>query len=53
MLICGSSFNIHHLYSGKYKTGIKVTDEELGQVNIIRNAFQGNWNDVIAPTNYI
>ena len=40
------------LDSGTYKTGIKVTDEELGQVNIIRNTFRGDWNYVIAPANY-
>ena len=38
------------LDSGEYKTGIKVTDEELGQVNITRSEFRGDWNYVIAPT---
>jgi hypothetical protein len=37
------------LDSDEYKTGRKVTDEELGQANIIRSEFRGDWNYVIAP----
>jgi len=33
----------------KYKTGIKVTEEELASVNIKRDDFHGEWNYVIAP----
>lgn len=36
--------------SNEYKTGIKVEDEELGAVNMIKNEFHGEWNYVIAPT---
>ena len=32
-----------------YPTGIKVTDEELAQVNLKPADFHGNWNYVIAP----
>ncbi|MBX4893874.1 hypothetical protein HJB67_32340 [Rhizobium lentis] len=32
-----------------YPAGIKVTDEELAQVNIIRNEFHGDWNYTIKP----
>ena len=33
----------------EYKTGIKVTDEELAAVNIVSNVFCGNWNYIIYP----
>lgn len=32
-----------------YPTGIKVTNEEMEQLNIIRNDFHGEWNYVITP----
>jgi len=32
-----------------YETKIKVTDAELGQVNIQRDSFHGEWNYTIAP----
>jgi hypothetical protein len=32
-----------------YPTGIKVTDEELKQINIIPDAFHGEWNYTIKP----
>lgn len=32
-----------------YESGIKVTDEELGQVNIVKNNFHGEWNYTIFP----
>ena len=35
--------------SNEYKTGIKVEDEELGLVNMIKNEFHGEWNYIIAP----
>lgn len=34
-----------------YETGIKVSDEELSEVNIIRNDFHGEWNYIILPNN--
>ncbi|MBQ6590340.1 MAG: hypothetical protein IJH93_04045, partial [Lachnospiraceae bacterium] len=34
-----------------YETGIKVSDEELSEVNIIRNDFHGEWNYTIFPNN--
>ncbi len=33
-----------------YPRGIKITDEELKGVNIVRNEFCGNWNYTIIPT---
>ncbi len=39
---CGLDF-------GEYKTGIKVTDEELSEINIVRNEFCGDWNYTIYP----
>ena len=33
----------------EYKTGIKVSDEELAEVNIVRNDFRGSWNYTIFP----
>lgn len=33
----------------KYEKGIKITDEELGQINICRNGFHGEWNYTIHP----
>jgi len=33
----------------KYPTGRKVTDEEMKRINVERNKFHGEWNDVIRP----
>jgi len=33
----------------KYPKGIKVSDEELRQVNIVRDEFHGEWNYAIHP----
>jgi hypothetical protein len=35
--------------TNSYPTGIKVTDKEMAQLNIIRDAFHGEWNYVIYP----
>ena len=35
-----------------YPRGIKVSDEELAGVNIIKNEFCGNWNYTIFPTQF-
>jgi hypothetical protein len=32
-----------------YEKGIKITDEELAQVNIDRDEFHGEWNYTISP----
>ncbi len=32
-----------------YKVGIKITDEELAALNIVRADFHGNWNYTISP----
>lgn len=32
-----------------YDLGIKVSDEELGEINITRHKFHGEWNYTIAP----
>ena len=32
-----------------YSTGIKVTDEEMSQLNIVRDEFHGEWNYTISP----
>jgi hypothetical protein len=38
------------LDSGEYESGIKVTNKELSNINIIRHAFHGNdWNYTIKP----
>lgn len=37
----------------KYIKGIKVTDKELKQVNIIRDEFHGEWNYSIHPSSLI
>ncbi|MBN2981037.1 MULTISPECIES: ISAzo13 family transposase [Cohnella] len=34
-----------------YPKGIKVTDEELAQVNLEKNDFHGEWNYTISPRN--
>ena len=39
---CGIDFNT-------YETGIKVSDEELANVNIVPNEFCGTWNYTIYP----
>lgn len=33
----------------QYQTGIKVNDEELAEVNIVKNDFHGEWNYIIMP----
>ena len=33
----------------KYPTGRKVTDEEIGRVNLQQNKFHGEWNYTISP----
>lgn len=38
------------LDSGQYPTGIKVTDEELETIRIVREDFHGEWNYSIVPT---
>jgi len=38
------------LDTGSYPTGIKVSDAELAQVNLERDAFHGEWNYTIFPT---
>jgi hypothetical protein len=37
------------LDTGKYPTGIKVSDNELAVVNLVQDDFHGEWNYVIAP----
>jgi transposase len=32
-----------------YPTGIKVTDKEMAEINMVRNEFHGDWNYVIKP----
>ena len=32
-----------------YPTGIKVTDEELNTLHLIRDAFHGEWNYTFKP----
>lgn len=34
-----------------YKKGIVVSDEELAKINIIKDAFHGEWNYQISPKN--
>jgi hypothetical protein len=40
------------LDTNKYPTGIKVTEEELSQVNISRDHFHGEWNYSIKPNSH-
>jgi transposase-like protein len=37
------------LDSGVYKTGIKVSDEELAAINLEKDSFHGEWNYTITP----
>jgi len=32
-----------------YPTGIKITDEQIKNWNIVRDEFQGKWNYIIKP----
>ncbi len=38
------------LDTNSYETGIKVTDEELAAVRIVKDKFHGEWNYTISPT---
>jgi hypothetical protein len=33
----------------KYKTGIKVSDEEMEELNLEKHKFHGEWNYTIIP----
>jgi len=37
------------LDSNQYALGVKVTDEELAQVNLARDDFHGDWNYTVSP----
>lgn len=37
------------LDTASYPTGLKVTDEELGKVNLTPDSFHGEWNYTVAP----
>lgn len=39
------------LDSEKYPTGIKVSDQEMKNINLEKNAFHGEWNYSVYPTN--
>lgn len=39
------------LDKNKYQKGIKITDEEMGLLNIKRDGFHGEWNYMIYPRN--
>jgi len=36
-----------------YEKGIKISDEEMEQLNIPKNPFHGEWNYAILPQNSI
>ena len=38
------------LDEGEYEIGIKVSDDEFGAVNIVKNEFHGEWNYKIYPS---
>lgn len=38
------------LDTGKYPAGVKVTDQEMAQVNLERHSFHGDWNYTIHPS---
>ncbi|MBS4025072.1 MAG: ISAzo13 family transposase, partial [Clostridia bacterium] len=40
------------LDQNEYPKGIKVSDEELAQVNLKQEDFQGKWNYTILPNCY-
>ena len=45
-----SGLNIRaELDTNKYEKGIKITDEELDNINVIRDDFHGEWNYSITP----
>ena len=38
------------LDTAEYRSGIKVDDEVIDGINIVRNDFRGDWNYIIVPT---
>ena len=38
------------LDTNSYETGIKISDEELAAVRIVKDTFHGEWNYTISPT---
>lgn len=43
-------FLLDQIASRKYRTGRKVTNEEIKRVNLKRNTFHGDWNYIIRPS---
>ena len=39
--------------TNKYQTGIKISDEELAKLNVIRDDFHGEWNYTVSPQSII
>lgn len=37
------------LDNGTYNIGIKVSQEEMDSINLVRNTFHGDWNYIISP----
>ncbi len=35
----------------EYQTGVKISDEEMAQLNIIPNDWHGEWNYTVKPQN--
>jgi hypothetical protein len=42
-----------HLDTNTYEAGIKITNEELAEVNLHRHEFHGDWNYSILPRNQV
>ncbi len=32
-----------------YKTGIKISEKKLQEINMVRNSFHGEWNYTVFP----
>ena len=45
----GATLDQYKLDTGRYPTGLKVSDSELAALNLIRADFHGEWNYHILP----
>jgi hypothetical protein len=43
-------FDKQHLSPATYKTGIKISDEDFGKINIAHADFHGEWNYTISTS---
>lgn len=49
LVIQNIAFTFAELDRGTYPTGIKVSNATLAALNIVHDAFHGDWNYILSP----